>query len=536
MALSASTHNDVAFFMDGSNFFPALDQALQAIKAAPSSPLTYVRMAFGMAEHDMPLVDPMVQATGVGDILETRLREIAMAGHAVDLILLAPIQVGAGQGPAADLVSANQDMERFLNGWTSAHGPAGGRIRVFLEKVDRQIQGASNHQKIVLCSIEGQRTAFIGGFNLLEPYWDSPAHAHPGHTWHDTGVRLRGPTTDAVEAEWMRRWRKSGLEIVTNATPQDTYAPVGGDTVKVTVATTNAEGWFLEPDIQRELVRLIGQAKQYVYFENYGFSDPTLVEALSARLRSDGSNPVPAIFVNLAWPSPPSPFPPLEPYDFLDYISWSKLALQTCASADVPNPANLAGPAVNVPREGALAWRVRENGNAWSRLQGQMSTTANRWVEEDALVWQLPGGPVQQTLLTDLVAIHGGTPFYTTARATGASTLEPVYLHSKLALFDDRVAVVGTANFTYRSMVYDGEIALFIENQGVATGIRQTLFTHFNTAGPVLDPSTFAGVAADNRTAYRSGTLQAGNLYMLPLEMQDYTKRPPRGPLNFTWY
>jgi phosphatidylserine/phosphatidylglycerophosphate/cardiolipin synthase-like enzyme len=545
MALSASTHNDVTFFMDGSNFFPAVDQALQMVKAAAPSALTYVRMAFWMAEHDMPLADPLVRAIGVADLLETRLREVAMAGHAVDLILFAPSQVdlagerlagGGGQGLAADLMGANQKMERFLNGWTSAQGPGSGRIRVFLEKVDRQIPGTSNHQKIVICSIAGQRMAFIGGFNLLEPYWDSPAHAHPGHTWHDTGVRLRGPATDAVEAEWMRRWRKSGLEIALNATPQNTYAPVGGDTVKVTVATTNAEGWFREPDIQRELVRHIGQAKDYIYFENYGFSDPTLVDALSSRFRAAAKNPPPSLFVNLAWPSPPSPYPPVEPYDFLDYISWSKVALQTCASVDVPDPSNPAGPAVNVPREGALTWQVRESGNAWSSLRSLMSTAVNRWMEQDALVWQLPGGPVHHTLLTDIVAIHGGVPFYTSARAVGASTLEPVYLHSKLALFDDRVAVVGTANFTYRSMVYDGEIALIIENQAVATGIRQTLFTHFNTAGPVLDPSTFAATAAANRAAYATGGLYAGNLYVLPLEMGDYTKTPPRVPLNFTWY
>lgn len=544
MAIASTTQNDVAFYLDGSNFFPAVDQAIRAVIAAPPNPLTYVRLAFWMAAHDMPLVDPFGGVVTVADLLETRLREVAWSGHEVEIILYRPGELDRrGEGLfggelATSVLEVNQATHDFLNRWSSSYAPNTGAIRVYLEKYDRWAQAASNHQKLVICSIAGQRTVFLGGFNLLAEYWDSPAHAHPGHTWHDTGVRLRGPATDAVEAEWARRWHKSGHHVVANTTPQNVYGPVGGQTVGVRIATTSSEGWRREPDIQRELVGLIAGANQYLYFENYGFSDPTLIDALAARIRAAAPAAPPPVVLNLAWPRPPLPFPPVSPYDYLDYISWVKLALQDCASVDVPDPANPGGPPVNVPRATATVWRIRESWNTWSAARSVTATVHNRWLEQDALEWQLPGGGVHATRLTEIVGVTGGLRFYTTARATSAMTLEPVYLHSKLALFDDRYAVVGTANFTYRSMVYDGEMVAIIDNPSVATAIRQALLPHFNTAGgPALTPTNFAAVAAANRVLYTNHNLAGGNaLYVLPLELGDYSRVPPLDWKNFTLY
>lgn len=540
MSATTSTRNEAVFLLDGSNFFSAVDAALKEVLLSDPDPLTYVRMAFWMAQHDMPMVDPVAAAgRTAGNMLEDRLQALAIVGHPSEIILYRPSDAElygeskfAGGGLGTDLFQVNERTHKFLDQWTVTGDPQAGTVRVFLEKVDRYVPGASNHQKLVICSIAGQRKVFLGGFNLLADYWDTPAHDYAS-TWHDTGVRLRGPATDAVEAEWMRRWAKSGLPATPNRTVQANYPDVGGQTVKVTIATTNAEGWFREPDIQSELTRLIGTARTYAYFENYGFTDPTLVDALRARLAGDAP---PAVLVNLAWPKPPMGFNPVAPYDYLDYISWSKLALQDCTSADLPDPAH-HGTIVNVPRAEALVWRIRESDNSWSTARSIHSTFANRWMENDALEWQLPGGPVHLTRLIDIAAIHGGTRFATTARATSHAALEPVYIHSKLALFDDATAVVGTANFTYRSMVYDGEMAAIIENPTVVTAIRQTLLPHFNTAGgAALDPANFTATAAANRAAYGGGTLTNGALYVLSLEMVDYSKVPPQNPLNFTWF
>ncbi len=553
MAATTSQQNEAVFYLDGSNFFPAVDAAIQAVIAAVPSPGTYVRMAFWGASHDMPLTDPYAAPVALNNILQSRLQQVACAGHPVDMILYRPGSTElaaeglAGADMGTGLYETNETVQRFLNKWTSnivkriIPAPLqiipAERIRVFLEKYDRNVPGASNHQKIVICSIAGQRMVFIGGFNLFSDYWDTPQHTDPNHTWHDTGVRLRGPATDAVEAEWARRWAKSGLPLVANTTVQNTYPPVGGQTVTVTIATTNSEGYFREADIQSQLTTLIAGANNYIYFENYAFTDPTLVDALSARIRAAAPAAPPDIFVNVSWPRPPAPNAPMTPYDFLDYIAWVKLALVTCASVDVPDPTG-AGPAVNVARAGALTWRIRESSNVWSTLRSVTSTFSNRWMENDALEWQLPGQPVRSTRLIDIIAVNGGLQFYTATRSLGANALQPLYVHSKLALFDDQTAVVGTANFTYRSMVYDGEIVAIIQNPTLVTQIRQTLLPHYNSGGgAALSPATFIATAAANRASYTAGTLAGGyTRYILPLEMQDFSKVPPTGPANFTWY
>jgi phosphatidylserine/phosphatidylglycerophosphate/cardiolipin synthase-like enzyme len=54
-----------------------------------------------------------------------------------------------------------------------------------------------------------------------------------------------------------------------------------------------------------------------------------------------------------------------------------------------------------------------------------------------------------------------------------------VYIHSKLALFDDQVAIVGSGNFNGRSMMYDGEMSVQISDPTTVAGIRSALFTHW---------------------------------------------------------
>ena len=62
------------------------------------------------------------------------------------------------------------------------------------------------------------------------------------------------------------------------------------------------------------------------------------------------------------------------------------------------------------------------------------------------------------------------------------------YPHSKLAIFDDHTLVVGSANWTYRSMEYDGEISAFIYDSKLVPDVRKRLFWHWwrkpDGAGP----------------------------------------------------
>jgi hypothetical protein len=53
------------------------------------------------------------------------------------------------------------------------------------------------------------------------------------------------------------------------------------------------------------------------------------------------------------------------------------------------------------------------------------------------------------------------------------------YPHSKLAIFDDRHMFVGSANWTYRSMEYDGEISAIIHDNQTVARFRERLLMHW---------------------------------------------------------
>ncbi|NRD43915.1 phospholipase D-like domain-containing protein [Corallococcus exiguus] len=557
MAAHQTNDNEVVFHLDGEEFFDALGVALdQVAQAAVGTPNTYVRMAYWNAVHDMPLAHGMDGLDGVarppitvGDLLETKLRAVAMAGHPVDVILFDPSRAerfGPGDGLHADHVQ----FSTFLNDWRTTGDGAGEneeRIRVFLEQYRAWSPdglAASNHQKITLCSINGQRTVFLGGFNLTRSYWDNADHDRNRNPWHDTGVSFRGPATNAVEQEWLRRWRKSERPVrPNNVTVQQTYPAGGGGGapangargVTVTIATTNTEG-RTERDIQRLLIQQIQNAAQYAYFENYGFSDPDVVAALVARLTPipAPAQPPPAVLVNVADPSPP--------YDYLDYVSWAQLAFLTCVTVQVPNPAG--GGNIVVPRAGAATWDVTSG-----------AFLHEGWLQSTRIRWQLPQplpagvlgpampGPMQSTPVSSIVSFNGGLRFYTPKRATNANTFRPLYLHSKLAIFDDRVAMVGTANFTYRSMMYDGEMAAFIDSNVLVPQLRQRLFAHYNTDAAAIAPHDAANWDANavaNVALRGANGLTPGELYVVPLQMADYAKEPPDGAIgwltNHKWW
>jgi phosphatidylserine/phosphatidylglycerophosphate/cardiolipin synthase-like enzyme len=54
------------------------------------------------------------------------------------------------------------------------------------------------------------------------------------------------------------------------------------------------------------------------------------------------------------------------------------------------------------------------------------------------------------------------------------------YPHSKLAIFDDRYLVIGSANWTYRSMEYDGEISAIVDHSTTVSAISRRLLRHWS--------------------------------------------------------
>ncbi|WP_141326607.1 phosphatidylserine/phosphatidylglycerophosphate/cardiolipin synthase family protein [Myxococcus sp. AB025B] len=513
--------------LDGENFFGTLFDALDAVEHSEPAPNTYVRLAFWQVEHDLLLIRHPEEIT-----LEEKLKAVADAGHHVQLIMWCPAQLDIHfqkKGLSQGIYNTNLATANALGGYRG-RDDSGGSIEVLME-IYNGWNGSSVHQKLVLWSIEGLLTAMVGGMNLASFYWDTENHegrhkggmggAPLGRTVHDSALRLDGPAAVVVEEEWLRRWRKRyyktqllnnrGTGTTPVADPKDYESqpkarledqPPGYE--DVVIATTSSESYGgRAADIQSLLVEQIRAARRYIYFENYIFSDPTLVEALATRLR--GPRP-PIVIIMVPMPYEENPYP----FDYLNYISFAKLALASCDAVTAKGR--------TVERERCSKWGVSESMNAWSTLRSMTSTVTNRWLETDAFSCQPQNGAELTCPLLQLQGFRGGIRFYAPVRRPSMNSARTaIYIHSKLALFDDSVAVVGSANFSYRSMVYDGELSAFVHGDG-ARRIRETLFRHYNMNTPEDWDDDAVGDLTD-LPLWETGVLR--------LELEDFDRRVP---------
>jgi phosphatidylserine/phosphatidylglycerophosphate/cardiolipin synthase-like enzyme len=550
---NTSNNNRVTFLMDGLAFFRELRRQLQLVAAAPGpNANTYVRLGYWAASHNAPLPDPA--GAGGNTTLSFELNQVAAAGHDVKVILPGPTwsETNLLNQIAAVAQALNQNAPYQGNQAFAAHFAGVANIDVYLEPYKGWLAGSSQHQKIAIFSINGQRTALVGGINLSSWYLDTTAHAawnppYPGMDGiHDTAVMIEGAATDAVEQEWCRRWAKSGRALHQNATVQNVYNnPVLGmvngnrraGQATVTIATTNSENWTgRETDIQDLLLSNIQNAAQSIYFENFSFCDPSLVAAVATKLAGTPAFPT---FIMTRGPA--------GAYDYLHYIATAKMALQNCVSVSFTNMSSGGLPigVTTVARGAHQVWEVQESSNAWSTLRSVTSTVSNRFMEDDSLLYNTTNSRwfgYKTLSLLNIQAINGGLRMFSPVRAATTNTYHPIYLHSKLAMFENAgnasVLVVGSANFNYRSMVYDGEMSAFITgNANLFNAIRGDILGHFNSA-VAINTGNWAATAAANDTLFGTNAAVVGQTYIVTTPLTYFTAVPATFPdgSNFTWF
>ena len=124
--------------------------------------------------------------------------------------------------------------------------------------------------------------------------------------------------------------------------------------------------------------------------------------------------------------------------------------------------------------------------------------------------------------LINISGIDGGIQFYTPVRATSNLNWHPVYIHSKLGLVDDDMAIVGSANFNYRSMLYDGELSAFVLDTKATKDIKRRTFEEF---GMTEDHSKWHATAKENERKFFLGQANKGAIYILPVKWEWYEHR-----------
>ena len=238
--------NAVEFYTDGYQFFPAL---LQAIK--------------GATKH-IHLDTYIIADDPLGRLVSDAL--IAKAREGVEVRLIYD-DVGCWRVPERFF-----DRMRQAGVKVSSFMPV--RFPAFTSKVNYR-----NHRKV--CVIDGTQ-GFIGGMNIALRYVKG---LHGGSLpWRDTHMRLRGSVVYALQRAFLVDWYFVDRTLIND---RRYYPPmpwhIDNDSLAQVVTSSPIGQW---PDIMQGYVRILLEAKRYVYMETPYFlpTEPVLFAMRTAAL------------------------------------------------------------------------------------------------------------------------------------------------------------------------------------------------------------------------------------------------------------
>ncbi len=178
----------------------------------------------------------------------------------------------------------------------------GSTIRFWLD--DALPLGACHHQKALIID---DQIAFSGSGDIARDRWDSPAHldedrrrachghdAHPPR--HEVMTLVDGEAAKALGELFRKRWAHATKETMTSPSvapatdPWPKFLPADLRGVQVGISRT-VPAWRGDPaatEIRQLNVDAIYAAKRSIYIENQYFTDPSVAEALAARLNEPG--------------------------------------------------------------------------------------------------------------------------------------------------------------------------------------------------------------------------------------------------------
>lgn len=518
MQVTRVGNNAADFLLDGDAYFQRLHQTLESVRATGGGGNQFVRMAFWQFSPDtfLPACPSLAGVAMPGRYLCDLLEAIAIAGMPVQLIAwYGTTAVNSFVGEMA----SNWAMNRWVQDANARHGATLGYrpIQMYMESYGgtRHV-GMSTHQKIVIASTGPLKEAFVGGMNLAQKYLSSDQH-EPTASWHDTALRVTGAIVDDIEGEWLRRWNKQTV-VPAPGGAIGAAAPVMGG-LTMTMLTTNIEANPVETDIRTHMLGRIAGATDFAYLENYALTDPQLVSALAAK-RAPGPGQVDVIpMVNHPRNMTQSGF---EVFAYMMFYTYVELGLADFVSFDAVDTwsAWLLNQPVNYPTAGVVGPVVQKIGFNPGQTAVFNPVSAFRLQYNDG------AGTQHRVWFRDIWNINTTNPVMYGPQNNHARVSDHwTYLHSKLALFDDQYVIVGTSNWTYRSMQYDGEITLEVDDPTNAfpIAVRQQLFNHWQMPTAAVAGTAGVGAAWIADANANPATLGAGALARaVPLQVADF--------------
>jgi len=372
----------------------------------------------------------------------------------------------------------------------------------------------SQHSKFAIFSVNGVKTALLGGFNVTPTYWDDDDHPMYDrtnfHTWHDSAVLLQGPIVDQVEREFDQRWIRANMERAPAS--EATYVKFacyhvkhdtcldGPDQCSTTrpsslpyvnplvndaqyagdVLITSSEYEQRFAQIKDKLLQQIGAASSYMYFECFTFHDLDLVQAIVARVKA---RPGLICIINVPYPSRDNDTLDQKGQAYMMRIAFATMLINT----DQWVSASFDGGTI-VTKYQCSAWSV-----TFTEGKGIEYATFNYTIHDKnysvalgpSLINIVPADATSIVLTSAVRYFDQLDPNDLKFQLPGLSpNFRNIYNHSKLAVFDDSYAIIGSANFNSRSLVYDGECAIGIASATKAAEIRGAIFAHWGMDSP----------------------------------------------------
>ena len=228
-------NNEVEIYTSGYDFFPSL------------------LMEIGKAEHHIHIDTFIISDDPLGRLIADALIDKARQGIEVRLIY---DDVGSWRTP-------NSFFTRMRNEGIEVYAFMPVRFPAFTSRVNYR-----NHRKI--CVIDGE-VGFIGGMNIARRYVQGTVR----QPWRDTHVKLTGAAVYGLQRAFLVDWYFVSKVLIT----ERSYYPeiiIGQNNSLVQVVTSSPTS--LWPEIEQGYVRILTNAKHYVYMETPYFlpTDPIL--------------------------------------------------------------------------------------------------------------------------------------------------------------------------------------------------------------------------------------------------------------------
>ena len=241
--LSIIPNEEVKVICNGENLFPELLDALRTAKH-------HIHIEYYIYENDH-----------IGNAIKNILIEKVRAGVEVRFIY----DDFGSQGIRKNIVK-----ELLANGV-----PAFPFYKINFVKLANRMN-YRNHRK--LCIIDG-RTGYIGGMNVALRYVKGTRKQE----WRDTHMRLRGGAVYGIQRAFLVDWYFMARTLITDKVYYPVLSPqISNNCIAQVVTSSPVSPW---PDIMQGYMRILLEAKKYVYMESPYFlpTEPILFAMRTAR-------------------------------------------------------------------------------------------------------------------------------------------------------------------------------------------------------------------------------------------------------------